>query len=220
MNKVLFSNVNADSIRRAFVKNRYPIFEDGRTILVNVRSSDRTVGIFNDVQCVCNFTRGILTNYSVTVDPGLNNLLSPVSKNGCAIVAPGYYPNVWAIGLHKGKYPALVQHAPIEVFRDNDKDAEYDYLPRAEWTNLSKTSGAFRTVVSKAGFKYLLETGNYGINCHRASEWKILPLVGLYSAGCVVHEIPNIFKGNFMDSIKGTGQKVFDAAWIDSEDLI
>lgn len=220
MNKVLLGNVNIDSIRRAFIRNQYPINEDGRTILVNVRSSDRTVGIFNDVQCICNFSKGTAINYSVTVDPGINNLLSPVSKNGCAIVAPGYYDSVWAIGLHKGKYPALVQNAPIIVFRDNDKNGEYDYVPKSKWLDLTRVNNYYKRLSDKNGTTHLLEIGNFGINCHRANEWKILPLVGLYSAGCVVHEDPNTFKGQFIININATGQKVFTAAWIDSEDLI
>lgn len=229
MNKRLFDNVTVDSVVKAMERLGYPVNKSGGLNIVNVRSSDRTVGIFNDVQILFYYSNNSLKvsshKYSVTVDPGMENLINPVNSKGCAIVAAGHYPNVWAYGLHKGEYPALVQVAPITVIRDANKDNKYDYLTRKEMAKCTIVINHDKNIkyLEKDGKRHVVEQGLFGINCHRASQWKILKYVGLYSAGCVVHEDPNIFTNDFMKIIKSYVNRnivVFSATWLDSEDLI
>ena len=123
-----------------------------------------------------------------TCDPGLDNLLKPVNNNGCAIVMNGYWRDLWKIGLHKGQYKALVQNARVVVFRDNDKDSQLDY---ANITNddprvVRWDSDKDKKIIIEGGQSYLIERGSFGINCHRASEHKLIAKIGLYSAGCCV----------------------------------
>src|SRR5689334_13779142 len=50
--------------------------------------------------------------FKATTDPGTYWLLNPMQPQGTAILAQGQYVNAYAIGLHHGQYPALVQNAP------------------------------------------------------------------------------------------------------------
>ena len=95
-----------------------------------------------------------------TTDPGIDNLAKPVNPQGCAILKEGYHKNLWQIGLHQGKYEALKQSSPTHVYRDGNKDSKHDL-----------TGDDF---------------GMFGINFHRASQNRPVPVVGPYSAGCQV----------------------------------
>ena len=222
MNGRLFNNVSVANVEKAMIKNGYPIDRSGKLNIANIRSSDRTVDTFNDVQILWWYVDGIINaiKFSVTVDPGLDNILNPINVKGCAIVAPGFYHNVWALGKHKGKYDALVQVNEILVFRDSNKDAKYDYTEKSNWGSIRAIDEFTKLMISKDHFRYLLEEGIFGINCHRANQWKIINKVGLYSAGCVVHEDPKDYVDTFIPTIKLFKQKYFSAAWIDSNDLL
>jgi hypothetical protein len=97
--------------------------------------------------------------YQVTTDPGTYYLLNPMQPDGTAILAPGSYP-VYEIGLHQGKYKALVQRGPVTVYRDNNKDNNLDLDMRNT------------------------KTGVFGINIHKAD--KNTTKVDKWSAGCTV----------------------------------
>ncbi len=109
--------------------------------------------------------------YRITTEPGryymTQNLLN---SKGTSILAPGQYRGCWAIGLHRGKYKALVQKKPIFVYRDNNKDMVYDLKPEK------------------------LDFGVFGINIHRSNEFEPTAFVNNYSAGCQVFANPNDFK--------------------------
>lgn len=100
--------------------------------------------------------------YKATTDPGTFWLRNPMQPQGTAILAQGQYKGAYRIGLHQGKYKALVQVKPITVIRDYDRDAKLDFR------NGSKSKGM------------------YGINIHRASLNGVTKQVDKYSAGCQV----------------------------------
>src|SRR5690606_1117354 len=81
-----------------------------------------------------------------------------------AIVKPGQYRGLWQRGLHQGKYSALRQVGNISVYRDADRDGQYDI------------SGKVYT------------GDNFGINNHRAVENGRSIMVDKWSAGCIVFE--------------------------------
>ncbi|MDO9001382.1 MAG: hypothetical protein Q7W45_16570 [Bacteroidota bacterium] len=108
--------------------------------------------------------------YMVTTDPGTFWLRNPMQPQGTAILAQGQYKGAYKIGLHQGKYKALVQAKPITVIRDYDRDAKLDFR------NGTKSKGLF------------------GINIHRASLNGITKQVDKYSAGCQVFANINEFK--------------------------
>lgn len=104
----------------------------------------------------------IINSFPATTDPGtywLQNLMNPA---GTAILKPGQYKNSHRIGVHRGKYQALVQQNPVTVIRDTNKDAVVDYNSTKE------------------------QTGIFGINIHRASVIGVTKYIGKHSAGCQV----------------------------------
>lgn len=102
-----------------------------------------------------------------TTDPSVDLLKTPLEGNeqrGTAILKSGQYKDTYQIGIHRGRYSALVQSQskPVTVIRDNDRDAYINYF--------APTS-----------------TGIYGINIHRASRGKSNErIIGPDSAGCQV----------------------------------
>lgn len=142
--------------------------------LIGIRNKDRISNKFNDTMCIMykHLGRWSLLQYAITTDPGLIYRLKPINDNGTAIVAPGQYPGVWALGDHKG-HPALVQVKPISVIRDNNKDNVLD-------TNLNA-----------------IDTGMFGINCHKSGKG-ITDDVDYYSAGCIVHADNVRFEKEFL----------------------
>lgn len=104
----------------------------------------------------------IYNAFAATTDPGTHWLKQPMNPAGTAIVKPGQYINSHRIGVHRGKYQALVQQNPITVIRDANKDDVPDFSNKKE------------------------QTGIFGINIHRASAKGVTNYVNEHSAGCQV----------------------------------
>ena len=98
-------------------------------------------------------------------------LLNP---KGTAILVPGQYRGCWQIGLHNGKYEALVQKKPVSVYRDGNKDLIYDLDPKK------------------------IDKGVFGINIHRSNPYGESATVDNWSAGCQVFASSKDFK-EFME---------------------
>ena len=107
--------------------------------------------------------------FSATTDPGTYWLQNPMSPQGTAILKQGQYKGAYQIGLHRGKYYALVQSKPVTVLRDYDRNAILDF-----WNGKP-------------------QTGMFGINIHRASVTGTTKSVDSYSAGCQVFANINDF---------------------------
>ena len=102
--------------------------------------------------------------FKATTDPGTFWLKNPMQPQGTAILAQGQYVNAYQIGLHLGKYKALVQVAPVTIMRDYDRNAMLDFF------NGRKDKGLF------------------GINVHRAMSKGKTKFIDKYSAGCQVFQ--------------------------------
>lgn len=117
-----------------------------------------------------------------TTDPGITytvqKLLSP---KGVARLVPGQYRGAYQIGLHQGKYSALVQRLPVLVYRDANRDLNYDTAK--------------------------MEEGMFGINIHRSSPSGVSTQVDGWSAGCQVFSSINDFS-RFM-RIANSAREVF-----------
>lgn len=149
---------------------RYKVFDNDskpyNLNIVGLRTADMTPNVFNDWEYVFWKYRGSWEGlkFPITTDPGLYYLKNPINKDGTAIVKPGQYPGLWMRGLHLGKYTALKQVGNISVYRDANRDGQYDI----------------------SGKVY---TGNdFGINNHRAVENGRSIMVDKWSAGCQVFE--------------------------------
>jgi hypothetical protein len=131
--------------------------------IIGLRAKPGTPNTFDDLICFLWQERGIwhLESWAATTDPGTYWLQNPMRVDGTAILCPGQYRGCWALGLHKGQYPALVQAKPdsFAVWRDGDKSV------------LPNFGG---TVYHDAG----------GINMHHAGEASLK--VDKWSAGCQV----------------------------------
>ena len=168
--------------------------------IIGVRNKsvgDKITNKFDDTMYVAYKEAGAwkIKSYSITTDPGkyymVNELLN---ENGCAILVEGQYP-VYQIGLHQGKYSALVQRGTVKLYRDRDKDDTYDF------TNI-KTDP------------------NSGINIHKAGADTLE--IGKNSAGCQVFKREKDFN-EFMsicNQFKGILGNKFTYTLINSNDLL
>lgn len=108
-----------------------------------------------------------------TTEPGTKGVKEYHNPKGVARLVEGQYRGSHAVGLHQGKYEALVQVKNVTVYRDPNKDMVYDE---------TKT-----------------DTGLFGINIHKAgqdSTW-----VENWSEGCQVFKRVKDFD-EFMKIVK------------------
>jgi len=140
--------------------------------VVGIRAANPKVNEFNGLMTVFWKYEGNwnLIMMQCTTLPGLYWLVNPTNTLGCAILKEGQYRSTYAVDKHSGKYDALCQRlAPVTVYRDNDRDREYDTVQGTE------------------------NTGMFGINIHRAHQDYELETVDKYSAGCQVIQDPDEF---------------------------
>ncbi len=133
--------------------------------IVGVRADSTEANRFDDTIHVFfknNSSQWIHYPFPATTDPGTYWLKSPMHPSGTAILKQGQYKGAYQIGLHKGKYYALVQRRPVTVLRDYDRNALLDF------------------------YNGRPDTGLFGINIHRASVNGITKSVDVHSAGCQV----------------------------------
>jgi hypothetical protein len=155
-----------NTIQTALQKKGYRIFlRPFELNIVGVRADSVKPNSFDDsIYVFFNNNEGKLIEhrFPATTDPGTYWLKNPMNPQGTAILKEGQYLNTYALGLHRGKYMALVQVRPVTVMRDYDRNAVLDLLNGKE------------------------DKGLFGINIHRASEIGTTKTVDQYSAGCQV----------------------------------
>jgi hypothetical protein len=141
--------------------------------IIGIRSSSTVSNKFDDVLHVCYATElGTWHQhiYPCTTDPGTYFLNHPMNKSGTALLKHGQYEKGYQLGLHRGKYKALVQRKPVTVYRSKNSSTNID----------SKTKHT--------------QTGYFGINIHHASGNGTTEDVNRWSAGCQVIANINDFK--------------------------
>jgi hypothetical protein len=177
----LLEKVSISDIIEVMNKKGHKVFYDGSPNLIGVRNSSPIPNTFNDLLFdirVFKDGTGSLKEYSITTDPGTHFLIKPMNPKGCAILKPGQYRGLWTIGLHRGKYEALVQVGKCTVLRDNNKDKVLDFDTENE------------------------ETGDdFGINCHKKGSG-VAVTVDEGSAGCQTHADADRFDKVFMIDMK------------------
>lgn len=153
-------------IKSIFKKNGYKINDRPYELnIVGIRSAITRPNRFDDEIHVFYKTRGLNWEYhrfKATTDPGTYWLKHPMNLSGTAILAEGQYRNAYKLGLHRGKYLALVQIGRVTVIRDFNRNNKLDF------------------------FNGTKRNGYYGINIHRASISGTTKNVDKYSAGCQV----------------------------------
>lgn len=137
--------------------------------------------------------------FAATTDPGTYWLANPLAPQGTAILAEGQYLDTYQIGLHRGKYYALVQRkGPVTVIRDYNRDGRLDF------DSPSRFSGYF------------------GINIHRATANGTSTTVDRWSAGCQVLASSRDFETLMQlaeQSKRETGENTFSFSLLDLRDI-
>jgi hypothetical protein len=154
-----------EQVESAVKAKGYKYFENGdyNVNIIGIRNSapgNKVTNLFDDWLTLSYKEGGVWQFYiwNATTDPGKAPMVAGNRIGGIARVVPGQYPGSHMVRLHQGKYEALGQKANIKVYRDNDRDTEYDTDTITE--------------------------GVYGINIHKAgqdSTW-----VERWSEGCQV----------------------------------
>lgn len=161
-------------IKKVFTKKNYLFFENGNynLNLIGIRTKGTTAGIYDDFMVAIykdNSNNWNIKHWKITTDAGTYWLKNPMNRKGTALVVPNQYRGSWTIGLHQGKYKALVQYKPIEVYRDSNRDAILDYNSAT------------------------IDKGMFGINIHRSNPNRESLINEKWSAGCQVFADPQDF---------------------------
>ena len=137
--------------------------------IIGVRNSDtknRVTNAFDDCMTLSYKVEGEwkFHCYKCTTDPGTHWVENIMREDGVAILKPGQYRGSHKLRLHAGKYLALGQKKPLLVYRDDNRDNNYDLLEES------------------------VQEGLFGINIHRATGKKggKSTRVDKWSAGCQV----------------------------------
>lgn len=136
--------------------------------------------------------------FNITTKPGLYYMQKLGNPKGTAILVPNQYRGCWQIGLHQGKYKALVQRKPVAVYRDGNKDDIFDLEPVS------------------------IQNGLFGINIHRSNETWTRNTIDQYSAGCQVFNNPTDFNAflRLCEKQKAKYGNTFTYTLINEEDMI
>ena len=139
----------------------YAVFEsDSKNFNINIvgiRSDDNTANSFNDTMILFWKFGGWWNNmtFPITTDPGIYWRTNPMNVKGTAILKPGQYKGMWAIGKHQGRYEALRQVKPCTVYRDNNKDDKLDNLNAIE-----QIADDALEILALCGLKYYSKINN------------------------------------------------------------
>ena len=157
-----------EQIEAAVKSKGYAWFEDANNKgydvnIVGVRNSStgqKVTNVFDDTMTLSYKVDGVwkFHTWTCTTDPGKKGVMEFHNKDGVARLVANQYRGSHTIRLHQGKYEALGQQKPMKVYRDSNKDLNYDETKVTE--------------------------GVYGINIHKAgldSTW-----VENWSEGCQV----------------------------------
>jgi len=123
-----------EKIEKAIKAKGYVWFEGAKDYdlnIVGVRNSatgDKVTNLFDDTLSVSYKVNGVWVykEWQATTDPGKKGVMEFHNDAGVARLVPGQYRGSHTIGLHQGKYEALKQQKNVKVYRDKDKDMQYD----------------------------------------------------------------------------------------------
>jgi hypothetical protein len=123
-----------EQVEQAVKSKGYAWFEGNKDYDVNIvgirnSSTGQTVtNAFDDTLTVSYKLEGQwkFHSWSATTDPGKKGVLEYHNSAGVARLVEGQYRGSHAIGLHQGRYEALKQSKAVKVYRDADRDLQYD----------------------------------------------------------------------------------------------
>ncbi len=190
--------LNFDVIKQSVISKGY-IWEFNKPMIIGIRTATNLPNVFDDYIVLCQESKNkYFKGWMATTEAGLYWLNNPMNVKGTGVLIPNQYRNCWKIGTHgKGlnAHEALVQIAPVEVYRDSDRDNI------AEKTNIK-------------------DKGLFGINIHSTGKtsW-VAPKIDKWSAGCQVFPNYDSFK-EFMKELKESKFTVFSYVLLEEKDII
>ena len=129
-------NYTQEQVKTALLGKGYVWFEDeakkGFDVnIVGIRKSStgsEVTNLFDDTLTISYKENGQwkFFQWAATTEPGKKGMLEGAAVGGVAFVVPGQYRGSHRIGLHQGKYRALVQKGNLKLYRDGDRDLEFD----------------------------------------------------------------------------------------------
>ena len=194
-------NYSKEVIEKAVKAKGYKWFDDKDLHLniVGVRNSDTGTKVTNafDDKITLSYLKGgnwIYKEWMNTTDPGTKGVMEYHNAAGVARLVPGQYIDSHFLGLHQGKYEALKQQKPVKVYRDANRDMNYDETK--------------------------IQEGIFGINIHKAGADSTY--VENWSEGCQVFKRAAEFE-EFMAIVRKSvakGNKSFTYTLIESKDIV
>ena len=191
-----------EHIEKAVKAKGYVWFEGAKDFdlnIVGVRNSDtgnKVTNAFDDLITVSYKENGEwkFHQWAATTDPGTKGVKEFHNAAGVARLVEGQYRGSHTLGLHQGKYEALKQAKPVKVYRDADKDMEYD--------------------------ENKIQEGIFGINIHKAGADSTY--VENWSEGCQVFKKAADFESFMVICRKAAAVhgKSFTYTLIESKDLV
>jgi hypothetical protein len=188
-----------DKIEAVIKKKGFKWFEgDYKLNIVGVRNSDtgtKVTNAFDDKITVSYQVGGewVYKEWMNTTDPGTKGVKEYHNAAGVARLVPGQYIDSHFLGLHQGKYEALKQQKPVKVYRDANRDMNYDETK--------------------------IQEGIFGINIHKAGADSTY--VENWSEGCQVFKRAADFEEFMAIARKSAslGNKSFTYTLIESKDI-
>jgi hypothetical protein len=193
-----------EQIEKAIKSKGYVWFEDASNKgfdlnIVGIRNSTtgtKVTNAFDDAISVSYKDGGnwIYKEWVNTTDPGTKGVKEYHNAAGVARLVPGQYRGSHTLGLHQGKYEALKQQKPVKVYRDANRDMNYDETK--------------------------IQEGIFGINIHKAGADSTF--VENWSEGCQVFKRAADFE-EFMTIARKAGSihgKSFTYTLIESKDTV
>jgi hypothetical protein len=125
-----------EQVEAAVKAKGYVYFEDAANKgfdvnIIGIRNSatgQKVTNAFDDTMTL-SYKEGGVWKYHTwpcTTDPGKKGVMEYRNAAGVARLVEGQYRGSHTIGLHQGKYEALRQAKNVKVYRDANKDLNYD----------------------------------------------------------------------------------------------
>lgn len=112
-------------------------------------------------------TPTIVLGFNANTDPtGYRPGHGTGSVKGLATLKEGVW--MFEIGMHKGRYPALVQKGPVTVLRDADETVMPQHLVVRDGINMYEDTGHFGIQIHCSGWA---NTGSMGCQTIYPSQW-------------------------------------------------